>query len=77
MYTLTIQNKTKQQTTLFTYTTQDMQTLELQLNVLRDALNMPDFEELQDGSFISENNTHRFLLEETHTNTTHNENTYL
>jgi hypothetical protein len=51
---------------------------ELQLNVLRVTYKLPEFTELQDGSFIAENKTHRFLLEEiqTQNETQENGNTY-
>lgn len=78
MYKLTFTDKQRKRTHVLTFTSVDMVIAELQLNVLREAYNMPDFEELQDGSFISENNTHRFLLEETQTNihTEQNANNY-
>jgi hypothetical protein len=78
MYKLTFTDKQRKRTHVLTFTSVDMVIAELQLNVLREAYNMPDFEELQDGSFISENNTHRFILEETQTkiHTEQNENNY-
>jgi hypothetical protein len=42
-----------------------MQAAELHLNILRTTYSLPEFTELQDGSFITENQTHKFLLEET------------
>lgn len=67
MYKLFFTDKLRNRTHVLTFTSADMHTLELQLNVLRATYKLPDFEELQDGSFIAENNTHRFMLEETHT----------
>jgi hypothetical protein len=78
MYKFTFTDKQRKQTHVLTFTSVDMFAAELQLNVLRDTYNLPEFTELQDGSFITENNTHRFILEEIETinETEENENTY-
>ena len=65
MYKLTFQNKQRKTIHVLTFTSEDMKLAELQLNVLRDAYKLPDLTELQDGSFIAENNNVRMLLEET------------
>lgn len=65
MYKLTFKNKQRKTTHVLTFTSEDMKLAELQLNVLRDAYKLPDLTELQDGSFISENNNVQMLLEET------------
>ena len=64
MYKLTFKNKQRKTTHVLTFTSEDMQLAELQLNVLRDAYKLPEFTELQDGSFIAENNNIRMMLEE-------------
>jgi hypothetical protein len=46
------------------FTTEDLQSLELMLNVLRSSYKLPEFTELQDGSFIAENQNCLMLLEE-------------
>jgi hypothetical protein len=56
-----------------------MQNAELELNVLRDAYSLPEFTELQDGSFIAENTQYKLILEETTVepiNTCEHGNTY-
>jgi hypothetical protein len=64
MYTLTILNKQSGRTSIQTFTTLDFNHLELHLNVLRSIYSMPEFEERQDGSFISQNCNYTFFLEE-------------
>lgn len=79
MYKLTFQNKQRKTTQVLTFTSADMQLAELQLNVLRDAYQLPEFTELQDGSFVTENNSIQLTLEEITvepTNTIEHGNTY-
>ncbi len=67
MYKFTFTDKQHKRTHVLTFTSVDMLEAELQLNVLRVTYKLPEFTELQDGSFVAENKTHRFLLEEIQT----------
>lgn len=67
MYFLTITNLKKQTVQSFTYTSHDLPGLELFLNTLREAYQLPEFTELQDGSFQAENSTWQITLEESQT----------
>ena len=78
MYRLFFTDRQRKTTNVLTFTSEDMQRAELTLNVLRDTYNLPEFTELQDGSFIAENAQFKIILEETTvqpTNTIENGNT--
>jgi hypothetical protein len=79
MYKLFFTDKQRKTTNVLTFTSEDMKLAELQLNVLRDAYNLPEFTELQDGSFTAQNAQFKIILQETtveHTNTIQNGNTH-
>ncbi len=70
MYTLTIQNKKTKKVTRLQYTSVDMPGLELQLNIMRNAFDLPEFTELMDSTFAAENKGFLLILEESEPQTT-------
>lgn len=79
MYRLFFTDRKRKTTNVLTFTSEDMKLAELSWNVLRDTYNLPEFTELQDGSFIAQNAQFKIILAETTvepTNTIENGNTH-